>query len=124
MTVIVWDLTARAVIRVLKHHQGNVVDVCFMEKLPLFCSISEDGKLNFYGVKNFEFQFDQVNFMNKGWSLDSKKNLVAAAYDEGCVVISVGSDRPLHSSCKGKLIFAQNSEIYISNLKAVLTKNV
>lgn len=44
--------------------------------------------------------------MNKGWSLDSKKNLIAAAYDEGCVVISVGSDQPLHSSCKGKLIFA------------------
>lgn len=55
--------------------------------MPLFCSLSEDGKLNFYSTKNFEFCFDQVNFMNKGWTLSSKDNLIAAGYDEGCVVI-------------------------------------
>lgn len=44
--------------------------------------------------------------MNKGWSLDSKKNLIAAAYDEGCVVVNVGNDHPLNSCSKGKLIFA------------------
>ena len=62
--------------------------------------------------------------MNKGWSLDSKKNLIAAAYDEGCVVVNVGNDRPLHSCSKGKFVYAQNSEIYSSNLKAVMTKDI
>lgn len=63
------------------------MDVIFSDKIPFFASIAEDGYLNFYGLKNYEFSFDIVNFMNKGWSLSSKNNLIAAAYDEGCVVI-------------------------------------
>lgn len=85
--VIVWDLISRTQLRSLKHHTGNVMDVCFINKMPFFSSLSEDGTLNFYGIKNFEYSFDVVNFMNKGWSLSTKNNLISAGYDEGCVVI-------------------------------------
>lgn len=63
------------------------MDVVFFKRLPFFASLAEDGYLNFYGLKNYEYSFDIVNFMNKGWSLTVKQNLLAAAYDEGCVVI-------------------------------------
>lgn len=63
------------------------MDVSFLEKMPFFASLAEDGYLNIYSLNNYEYSFDIVNFMNKGWSLTTKQNLVAAAYDEGCVVI-------------------------------------
>lgn len=63
------------------------MDVTFINKMPFFSSISEDGYLNMYSLKNYEYSFDVVNFMNKGWSLTAKNNLIGAAYDEGCVVI-------------------------------------
>lgn len=109
--------------RTLKNHEENVIDVCFMPRLPLFCSVSEDGKLNFYSMKNFEFAFDMSNFMNKGWSLSSRDNLVAVAYDEGCVVVQLGNDKPLSSSVNGKLMWTSNSQVFSSNLKALITKN-
>ena len=94
-----------------------------MKRMPLFASTSEDGMLNFYSLKNFEFQFDIMNFMDKGWSLDTKNNMVAAAFDEGCVLIAVGNDKPLASCSKGKLMWTANSEVYSTNLKATVTKN-
>lgn len=88
-----------------------MVDVTFTDKLPFFASLSEDGYLNFYGLKNYEYSFDLVNFMNKGWSLSSKNNLIAAAYDEGCVVVQLGNDKPISSTKKGKLIWSTNGDV-------------
>ena len=56
-------------------------------------------------MKNFDFSFDIINFMNKGWSLSQKDNLIAIAYDEGCVVVKSGNDKPLSSCCKGKIMW-------------------
>jgi coatomer subunit beta' len=123
-SVVVWDLSSRSIISKLVHHEANVIDVVFLDRLPLFASVSEDGKLNFYNLKNFEFCFDIANFMNKGWSLSTKDNLVAAAYDEGCVVMQIGSNRPLSSTHSGKLLWSSNSEVFSANLKAVVTKNL
>lgn len=120
--IIIWDLSSKSILRKLKQHENNVVDVSFMNKLPLFSSISEDGKVNFYNLKNFEFCFDMVNFMNKGWSIDAKNNIMAAGYDEGCVVVQIGNDLPSVSSVKGKMIFAKNNEVCGLNLKAVIAK--
>ena len=120
--VIVWDLSSKAILRRLKHHENNVIDLIFMEKLPLFSSISEDGKINLYNLKNFEFAFDLVHFMNKGWSLATKGNLLAAGYDEGCIAVQIGRDLPCASAAKGKMIFIKNSEVFSTNLKAVVAK--
>lgn len=62
------------------------MDVTFINKMPFFASLGEDGYLNLYGLNNYEYSFDICNFMNKGWSLTTKQNLIGAAYDEGCVV--------------------------------------
>lgn len=123
-SIIVWDLSSRSIIRKLNNHDGNVIDVNFLDRLPLFSSLGEDGKLNFYSLKNFEFCFDISNFMQKGWSLSCKDNLIAAAYDEGCVVMEIGNNKPLSSSNRGKLIYSTNSEVFSTNLKAAVTKNI
>lgn len=120
--VIVWDLSSKAILRRLKHHENNVIDVVFMDKLPLFSSISEDGKINLYNLKNFEFAFDLVHFMNKGWSIAAKGNLLAAGYDEGCIAIQIGRDLPCAAASKGKMVFTKNSEVFSANLKAVVAK--
>ena len=87
-TVIVWDLSSRSILKKLEnYHDGNVMDVIFFKKLPFFVSISEDGKMNYFNIKNFSFCFESINFMNKGWSLSTKDNLIASGFDEGCVVV-------------------------------------
>lgn len=72
LQVIVWDLANRTSLAVLKHHNDNINSVMFMQEIPLFCSLSQDGMLNFYSTKNWEFQFDVMNFMDKGWDLAGK----------------------------------------------------
>lgn len=48
------------------------MDVTFLEKMPFFASLGEDGYLNIYSLSNYEYSFDIANFMNKGWSLTTK----------------------------------------------------
>lgn len=48
------------------------MDALFLEKMPFFASLAEDGYLNVYSLSNYEYSFDVVNFMNKGWSLATK----------------------------------------------------
>lgn len=123
-SVIIWDLSSRTMMQKIDKHEGNVVDLVFMSSLPFLLSISEDGRVNFYNTKNFEFCFDQNNFMQKGWSLAAKENLVACGYDEGALVIQVGKNQTLASCGKGKLVWSKNNEIYSTNLKAIVSKNL
>ena len=48
------------------------MDVKFLQKMPFFTSLSEDGYLNIYSLNNYEYSFDIATFMNKGWSLTTK----------------------------------------------------
>jgi coatomer subunit beta' len=123
-TVIVWDISSRSILQKIEKHEGNVIDIKFLDSLPFFVSVAEDGKLNFYNIRNFEFCFDVVNFMNKGWSLSAKDNLIAAGFDEGAVVLQVGNNLPLASCGKGRLIWSRNSEVFSANLKALVSKKL
>lgn len=121
--VIIWDLSTRSMMQKIDRHEGNVVDLVFMSALPFLVSIAEDGKLNFYNTKNYEFCFDQNNFMQKGWSVSAKENMIACGYDEGALVLQVGKNHTLASCGKGKLVWCRNNEVFLSNLKALVTKN-
>lgn len=123
-SVIIWDLSTRTIMQKIDEHEGNVVDLVFMTSLPFLVSIAEDGKCNFYNTRNFEFCFAQLNFMQKGWSLSAKDNLIACGHDEGGLVLQIGKNQSLASSGKGKLVWSKNNEIYSANLKAVVTKNL
>ena len=121
-TVIVWDLLNRTILQEISRHESNINDICFFDSLPFFMSTSEDGKVNFYSSKNFSFVFTVYNNMNKGWSLSTKENLMAASFDEGVVVTQIGSTKPIASSCKGKLVWIKNNEVFSANLKALPVK--
>ncbi|MCA6493463.1 MAG: hypothetical protein IM572_12400, partial [Chitinophagaceae bacterium] len=123
-SVIVWDISTRSILQRIDKHEGNVIDIKFLDSLPFFVSVAEDGKMNFYNVRNFEFCFDSINFMNKGWSLSAKENLIAAGFDEGAVVLQIGNNMPLASCGKGRLIWSRNSEVFTANLKAIVTKKL
>ena len=64
--------------------------------------------------------------MDRAWALDIGKensNIIAIGYDEGTVVIKIGSDEPVVSMNNGKLIWAKNLEIFSANLKALNVKD-
>lgn len=122
--VIIWDLSTRTMMQKIDKHEGNVVDLVFMSSLPFLVSIAEDGRLNFYNTRNFEFCFDQSNFMQKGWTVAAKENLIACGYDEGALVLQIGKNQSLASCGKGKLVWSRNNEIFSANLKAVVTKHL
>lgn len=122
--VIIWDLSTRTMMQKIDRHEGNVVDLVFMTGLPFLVSIAEDGRINFYNTKNFEFCFELNNFMQKGWSVSAKENLIACGYDEGALVLQIGKNQTLASCGKGKLVWCRNNEVFLANLKALVTKNV
>lgn len=120
--VILWDLAGRTVLRKLEHHSGNVMDVLFLDPLPFFVSLSEDGKINFYNTRSFEFSFEVTNFMGKGWSLTSTNGLLGAGFDEGAVVLRLGAEYPPAASAKGNLFLVSAGKAQTSNLKALAIK--
>jgi len=63
--------------------------------------------------------------MDRSWALDIAKDssIIAIGYDEGTVVIKIGSDEPVVSMNNGKVIFAKNMEISTVNLKALNTND-
>lgn len=122
-TTILWDLSSRSVLRKLEHHAGNVMDVLFLDPLPFFVSLSEDGKINFYNMRSFSFSFEVNNFMAKGWSLSSVNGLLAAGYDEGAVVLRLGAETPPAACSQGRLLLVSSGEAQTCNFKALQLKS-
>lgn len=57
-----------------------------------------------------------------GWSCavgEENRNVVAFGYDEGSVIIKVGSDEPVVTMHNGKILFTKNMEVFNTNLKAL-----
>ena len=57
-----------------------------------------------------------------GWAAaisPDDKNIIAFGFDEGSVVVKIGSDDPVVSISNGKLIFTKSMEVHSANLKAV-----
>ena len=57
-----------------------------------------------------------------GWAVaisSEDRNIIAMGYDEGSVIVKIGSDDPVVSISNGKLIFTKSMEVYSANLKAV-----
>ena len=63
--------------------------------------------------------------MERAWSIDvvkSNSNIIGIAYDEGTIVIKIGSDEPVVSINNGKIIVAKNMDILSANLKSINSK--
>jgi coatomer subunit beta' len=46
---------------------------------------------------------------------------MAFGFDEGTVVVKIGSDEPIVSMNSGKVVYAKNMEFFAHNLKAINT---
>ena len=60
--------------------------------------------------------------LGMGWAVSVGKennNILAVGYDEGYVLLKMGSDDPVVSLCNGKLLWTKSMDIYSANLKAV-----
>merc|ERR1740121_2496755 len=61
--------------------------------------------------------------MERAWTLSATKeaNKLAIGFDDGCVVIELGSDDPVASmDSTGKIVFAKNNEIQTANVRGLV----
>jgi coatomer subunit beta' len=57
-----------------------------------------------------------------GWVVDTSRennNIIGIGFDEGSVIVRIGSDDPVVSLSNGKVLWAKSMEILIANLKAI-----
>ena len=47
-------------------------------------------------------------YFEKGWGLDIKDNYLVSAYDQGCLVLHIGSENPIFCTKNGKIICVKN----------------
>eukprot|EP01026_Neomeris_dumetosa_P007818 TRINITY_DN12423_c0_g1_i4.p1 TRINITY_DN12423_c0_g1~~TRINITY_DN12423_c0_g1_i4.p1 ORF type:complete len:889 (+),score=158.35 TRINITY_DN12423_c0_g1_i4:94-2760(+) len=118
----VWDYQTKACVQTLEGHSHNVSAVAFHPELPIILTGSEDGTVKFWHSTTYRLE-NTLNYgMERVWGLSVCKgqNNVAVGYDEGGVVIKIGSDEPVASmDASGKLIYAKHNEIQSANVKSL-----
>ena len=125
-TVKVWDYQTKSVVHTLDGHSHNVCAVMFHPKLPIIASASEDGTVRIWQSATYRPETTLNYGMERAWALaaTASANKLAIGYDEGTVVIELGSDEPVASmDASGKLVFAKNNEIQTANLRGVVKKD-
>jgi coatomer subunit beta' len=120
-TVRVWDYQTKQCVHVLEGHSANVSSVVYHPTLPLILSGSEDGLCKLWHATTFRLETSLNYVLDRLWSVSvlpkGGNNAIALGYDEGTVVIKLGSDEPVVSYCGGKLIWAKGVDIQTVNLK-------
>jgi coatomer subunit beta' len=91
---------------------------------------AEDGAIRFWHSQTYKLESNLNYNMDRIWSIDLSKdssNLIAFGFDDGTVVVKIGSDEPVVSMkynsilmlSSGKVVFAKNMEFFTINLKAI-----
>lgn len=123
-TVKVWDYQTKNCLATLEGHQDNVSSVLFHPDLPIIISTSEDNTVNIWSAMTFKLETSIEYSLDRPWCSDALQgtNIVALGYDEGTVVLKLGSDYPLADFSNAKVIAAKNSQIFTYNLKLLQTE--
>lgn len=96
--------------------------VLFHPKLPLIASASEDGSVRLWSSTTYRAESTLNYGMERAWALAATKesNMLACGFDEGCVVIELGSDDPVASmDSTGKVVWAKNNDIQTANVRGL-----
>lgn len=121
-TVKIWDYQTKSIVHTLEGHTHNVCAVLFHPKLPLIASASEDGSVRLWSSTTYRAE-STINYgMERAWALAATKesNMLACGFDEGCVVVELGSDDPVASmDSTGKIVWAKNNEIQTANVRGL-----
>jgi len=118
-TVRVWDYQTKQCIQTLSSHTNNVSATLFHPTLPIILTGSEDGTVRIWHAATYRLEATLNYLLERVWSIAVLKgsNSAAIGYDEGTVVIKLGSEEPIASMHSGKIIWAKGNEIQTVNLK-------
>jgi len=118
-TVRIWDYQMKNCIQTLSGHTNNVSAALFHPTLPIIMTGSEDGTARIWHAATYRLEATLNYFLERVWSIAVLKgsNTAAIGYDEGTVVIKLGSEEPVASMHSGKIIWAKGNEIQTANLK-------
>lgn len=120
-TVKIWDYQTKQCIQTLSGHTNNVSYTLFHPTLPIILTGSEDGTVKIWHGSTYRLEATLSYFLERVWCISCLKgsNTAAIGYDEGTVVIKLGSEEPVASMHSGKIIWAKGNEIQTANLKLV-----
>jgi len=121
-TVKIWDYQTKSIVHSLDGHSHNVCAVLFHPKLPLIASASEDGTVRLWQSTTYRAESTLNYGMERAWALAATKesNMLACGFDEGTVVVELGSDDPVASmDTTGKIVWAKNNEIQTTNVRGL-----
>ncbi|KAF4676479.1 Coatomer subunit beta' [Perkinsus chesapeaki] len=121
-TVRVWDYQTRQCLQVLTGHTANISSVLFHPSLPVILSGSEDGTCRIWHSTTYRLETTLNYLLERLWSIACLPgtNDVALGFDEGTMVIQLGSEEPvvsMHSG--GKIVWARGNDIQTANLRQV-----
>lgn len=117
----IWDYQTKQCIQTLSGHTNNVSYTLFHPTLPIILTGSEDGTVKIWHGSTYRLEATLSYFLERVWCIAVLKgsNTAAIGYDEGTVVIKLGSEEPVASMHSGKIIWAKGNEIQTANLKLV-----
>ncbi|KAF4756004.1 Coatomer subunit beta' [Perkinsus olseni] len=121
-TVRVWDYQTRQCLQVLSGHTANISSVLFHPTLPVILSGSEDGTCRIWHATTYRLETTLNYLLERLWSIACLPgtNDVALGFDEGTMVIQLGSEEPVVSMhAGGKIVWARGNEIQTANLRQV-----
>ena len=120
MKINIWDYQTKQCIHTLSGHHHNISSVSFYPDLPLIVSTSEDSSVKIWHSTTFRLETTLNYGMERAWAQSSLQGtkLLALGFDEGTVVVKLGSDEPLASMTNnGYLIWVTNNDIQSANLR-------
>mmetsp|Transcript_57105 Transcript_57105/g.104928 ORF Transcript_57105/g.104928 Transcript_57105/m.104928 type:complete len:942 (-) Transcript_57105:86-2911(-) len=117
----IWDYQTKQCIQTLSSHTNNVSAATFHPQLPIIMTGSEDGSVRIWHAATYRLESTLNYMLERVWSIATLKgsNSAAIGYDEGTVVIKLGSEEPIASMHSGKIILAKGNEIQNANLRLV-----
>ena len=121
-TLKIWDYQTKACITTLSGHQGNVTSCVFHPRLPVIVSGSEDGTVRIWHNTTYKLETTLNYDWERAWALgvSGDSNKVAIGYDDGVVVVKLGSEAPIVSMDRqGKVVWTEHSIVNNALVRSV-----
>eukprot|EP00698_Gefionella_okellyi_P014406 TRINITY_DN4000_c0_g1_i1.p1 TRINITY_DN4000_c0_g1~~TRINITY_DN4000_c0_g1_i1.p1 ORF type:complete len:1006 (-),score=194.58 TRINITY_DN4000_c0_g1_i1:214-3231(-) len=120
-TAKVWDYQARTCVQTLDGHTHNVSAVAFHPSQPVIITGSEDNTVRIWHSDTYRLESTLTYGLERVWAASCLKgsNKIALGFDDGVMVVKMGSMRPVVSmDSAGRVIWTRGSEVFTANVRA------